>query len=131
MEDREIFKQMLLEAQKLMQVRFENGQGGVGVVRIEDGRYLTSVWNETLNSAVDLCAETGAILESHKLNKKVTHSLCLIQEEGGKRKIVAPCGVCQERLFFFGGGVLCAVNSSEENVEYKTLAQLQPFYWNN
>lgn len=127
--DEIIFQQMCNEARELLEKRFPNGEGGVGVVRIEDGRYLTSVWNETNNSCVDLCAETGAILEAHKLNKKITHSLCLVREESGERKILTPCGVCQERLYFFGGDVKCAINSSESDIKFLTLAKLQPYYW--
>ena len=128
MENHEIFEQMYEEAKALLYSRF-SGEGGVGVVRIEDGRLLTSVWNETLNSAVDLCAETGAILEAHKLNKKITHSLCLVVDENGEEKILAPCGVCQERLFYFGGDVLCALTGSIDNLQFKSLNELQPYFW--
>lgn len=129
MENREIFNKLYLEAKALMESRFA-GEGGVGAVMLEDGSILTSVWNETLNSAVDLCAETGAILEAHKLNKKITHSLCLVRDEEGKEKIIAPCGVCQERLFFFGKDVMCAINSEVSDIKFKSLSELQPYYWN-
>lgn len=129
MENREIFNKLYLEAKALMERRFTS-EGGVGAVMLEDGSILTSVWNETLNSAVDLCAETGAILEAHKLNKKITHSLCLIRDENGSEKIIAPCGVCQERLFYFGKDVVCAINSDVNDIKFKSLNELQPYYWN-
>lgn len=130
MDNKKIFDEMYSEAKALLDSRYGSLEGGVGVVRIEDGRYLTSVWNETLNSAVDLCAETGAILEAHKYNKRITHSLCLIRNEKGEEKVVAPCGVCQERLFYFGGEVVCAVSAKCGEVEFKSLNELQPYYWN-
>ena len=129
MTDSIIGKQMYNEALNLLNSRYGNGEGGVGVVRIEDGSYLTSIWNETLNSVVDLCAETGAILEAHKLNKKITHSLCLVRSESGELKILSPCGVCQERLFFFGKNVKCAITNKENKIIFKSLQELQPYYW--
>lgn len=48
-----------------------------------------------------LCMETGAILEAHKLNTKVTHTICVAREdENSEFTILTPCGVCQERLFY-------------------------------
>ena len=115
---------------KLLKDRFGSQEGGVGVVRVEDGTYYTSVWNETLNSSVDLCAETGAILEAHKFNKKITHSLCVVQKDNSDIiEILSPCGVCQERLFFFGGDVMCAISNPENKLIFKKLKYLQPYYW--
>ena len=37
--------------------------------------------NETANSSVILCIETGAMLEAHKYNEKVTHCLCLVRDD--------------------------------------------------
>jgi len=128
MTDSVIGNQMYDEALNLLNSRYGNSDGGVGVVRIDNGDYLTSVWNETLNSVVDLCAETGAILEAHKLNKKITHSLCLVRDNG-VLNILSPCGVCQERLFFFGENVKCAITNKENKIIFKTLKELQPYYW--
>ena len=117
---------------KFLFERFGNDEGGVGVVRVEDGTYYTSVWNETNNSAVDLCAETGAILEAHKFNKRVTHTLCVVKEKNSTNvKILTPCGVCQERLYFWGGDVKCAISNNENKVIFKKLSELQPYYWHN
>lgn len=47
--------------------------------------------------------ETGAIVEAHKFGKKVTHSICLARaDESSELKILSPCGICQERLFYWG-----------------------------
>lgn len=41
--------------------------------------------------------------EVHKLNKKVTHTLCLCrQNDNDNYEILTPCGVCQERLYYWG-----------------------------
>ena len=125
-----IEQEMFETAINFLNERYGNNAGGVGVVRIDNGKYLISVWNETLNSAVDLCAETGAILEAHKLNKKITHSLCVVRtEDGGKPTILTPCGVCQERLYYFGGEVMCAISNKENKLIFKPLNELQPYYW--
>lgn len=51
--------------------------------------------------------EVGAILEAHKLDEVVTHSLCIYREdENSTFVILTPCGICQERLVHWGGEVL-------------------------
>jgi len=107
-----------------------NKAGGVAVLRVETGEYLTSIWPESPNSSADLCAETGAICEAHKLNKQVTHSLCLCrQHDNDNHEILSPCGICQERLFYWGKEVLCAISTKDNSVIFKTLDELQPYYW--
>ena len=130
MVETQIEEEMYEVACKFLLERFKNEEGGVGVVRVEDGTLYTSVWNETNNSCVDLCAETGAILEAHKYNKKITHCLCVVKEENSNNiKILSPCGVCQERLWFFGGDVKCAIGNKENKIIFKKLKEIQPYYW--
>jgi len=79
-----------------------------------------------------LCIETGAILEAHKLNKKITHSLCVVRDdENSKFKVLTPCGVCQERLYYWGSDVKAAITSEDENLTFKTLEEIQPYHWTN
>jgi len=128
--EQEIGNEMYNKACKFLIKRFKNNEGGVGVIRVENGKYYTSVWNETNNSAVDLCAETGAILQAHKYNKKVTHSLCVVKEKDlNDITILTPCGVCQERLYFWGGDVKCAISNKENKIIFKKLSEIQPYYW--
>ena len=132
MTEKEIEQEMYDIGCVLLKERYGNLEGVVGVVRVEDGTYYTSVWNETLNSAVDLCAETGAILEAHKFNKKITHCLCVVKKANSDHiKILSPCGVCQERLYFFGGHVKCAISNEQNKIIFKKLSELQPYYWNS
>ena len=126
-----IEKEMFHKALNFLNERYgENKAGGVAVLRIETGEYLTSVWDEERNSSAYLCSETGAICEAHKLNKKVTHSLCLCrQEDNQPYEILSPCGICQERLYYWGKGVKCAISTKDNSIVFKTLEELQPYYW--
>ena len=133
MDDIKIGKEMYQKAIDFMDYRYGvNKAGGVAVLRIETDEYLISIWDEEVNENAYLCAEVGAICEAHKLNKKVTHSLCVCrQNDGESRKIVSPCGICQERLFYWGNDVKCAITNDNNDIIFKTLKELQPYYWNN
>lgn len=51
----------------------------------------------SLVDATNVCIETGAILEAHKFNDPVTHSICVVRDdENSTFKILTPCGICQE-----------------------------------
>lgn len=94
------------------------------------GRLLTSVAPETKNDALSLCMEVGAYLEGHKFNEAVTHSLCVYRDdEHSAFKILTPCGICQERLVHWGGGVLVAITNIDNKLIFKPVRELQPFHW--
>jgi len=121
-------------ATELADERFGEGEALVAAVLTEKGRVLTSVYAEAAVEAACLCAETGAICEAHKLGQKVVASLCLYRAASGSSFRVLPaCGVCQERLAFWGLDVLVAVPSqagaSEGPAEFKALRELRPHYW--
>ncbi len=83
-----------------------------------------------INASTELCMETGAILEAHKLNTKITHTICVVREnEHAEFTILTPCGVCQERLFYWGDQVKAAVTNSNGKLEYKMLKEIQPYHW--
>lgn len=114
----------------LVEARYPKGWGGAAAVRVEDGTIYTSVAPEVINDATALCMETGAILEAHKFNKKITHSICLAREdEYSPLKVLSPCGICQERLFYWGPQVQCAISNDTEAIIFKTLEELQPYHW--
>ena len=123
--------EMLNIATKFLDERYGKEAGCVAVLRLETGSYLTSVYTGDHNvSSVDLCAETGSICEAHKLNKKVTHSLCVYKGKESKTyEILSPCGVCQERLRFWGKGVKVAITNKENKLIFKTLEEICPHYW--
>lgn len=125
-----IAQQLYDAAKVLIEQRYATGWGGAAAVRVEDGTIYTSVAPHVINDATNLCIETGAILEAHKYEKKVTHSLCLVRDDEQAPFIVlSPCGVCQERLFYWGPKVQCAISTSGETIVFKTLQQLQPYHW--
>lgn len=108
------------------------GWGGAAAMYTNDGDILTSVAPEVINASTELCIETGAILEAHKFNTKVTHSICVVRDDEHKEfKVLTPCGVCQERLFYWGRDVKVAVSASKKNKQllFKSLEEVQPFHW--
>lgn len=114
----------------LVQERYPYGWGGASAVRTSSGRILTSVAPDTKNDALALCVEVGAYLEAHKLDEAVTHSLCICRDdECSDFKILSPCGICQERLLYWGGNVLAAITNPENEVIFKSVRELQPFHW--
>lgn len=117
-------------ARALIVSRYPKGWGGAAAVRTASGRILTSVAPDTKNDALSLCMEVGAFLEAHKLNEAVTHSLCIFREsEQGSFRVLSPCGICQERLVHWGGGVLVAVSNFENALVFKQIRELQPYHW--
>lgn len=64
-------------------------------------------------------------------NKKVTASVCVCRNEDGKFIILSPCGVCQERLWFWGEAVEVAVPYDQNASDWKAirLSELTPHYW--
>lgn len=114
----------------LIDERYPSGWGGAAAVRVEDGTIYTSIAPEVINDTTNLCMETGAILEAHKFNKKVTHSICLAREdEYSVLKVLSPCGICQERLFYWGPEVQCAISNEPQAIIFKTLKEMQPYHW--
>ncbi|MDA0153019.1 cytidine deaminase [Vibrio sp. Makdt] len=114
----------------LIKKRYPRGRGGAAAVRTETGKVLTSIAPDTKNDALSLCMEVGAFLEAHKLNEKVTHSLCICREdESTEFLVLSPCGVCQERLVHWGGDVKAAISTKENKLVFKTIRELMPHHW--
>ena len=96
--ERKLFEAVI----ELIEKRYPSGWGGAAAVALEDGSILTSIAPEVINASTELCMETGAILEAHKLNRKVTHSLCVVRDtEQAKPKVLTPC-VYAKNDFFTG-----------------------------
>lgn len=127
-----IEQEMYNRAVALIEKRYPTGWCGAAVVHTDKGNYFTSVSIETANASAVLCIETGAILEAHKYNEKVTHCLCLVRDdERSPFKILTPCGICQERLMYFGESVAVAVTTANNSLKFVTLKELQPYHWTN
>ena len=126
-----IIEQKLFQlARELIRQRYPVGWGGAAVIRTEQNHYFSSVAIETANSAASLCIEVGAICEAHKYNEKVTHCLCLVRDsETDPERILSPCGICQERLRFWGDEVQVGVTTPEGAPLFVPLKELQPYHW--
>ena len=130
MRDYEIEREMYRRAVELIEARYPTGWGGAGVVHTARGHYFTSVSIETANASAGLCIETGAMLEAHKYNEKVTHCMCLVREdENAPYRVLSPCGICQERLRYWGEDVQAAVTTTDEPLKFVALGELQPYHW--
>lgn len=81
MRNKDIEKEMYRLAVELIETRYPEGWGGAGAVHTSAGHYYTSVSNDTANGSACLCIETGAMLEAHKFNEKVTHCMCLVRDD--------------------------------------------------
>ncbi|MCL2372833.1 MAG: cytidine deaminase [Defluviitaleaceae bacterium] len=125
-----IEQKMFNIAAELICKRYPKGEGGAAVVRTEDDMYFTGIWLDTINESVSICIETGAICEAHKHGSRVTHSLCLSREdENSPFEILTPCGVCQERLRFWGDGVMVGITTPDRVLKFLPLSVVQPHHW--
>lgn len=130
MRDEAVEREMYRRAVQLIETRYPTGWGGAGVVHTQQGSYFTSVANETANSSVILCIETGAMLEAHKYNEKVTHCLCLVRVTSTRpTRCFLPCGVCQERRAIGATAVQVAVTAPGGALVFVPLKELQPHHW--
>lgn len=130
MNDLVLGEMMYSAALEFLGKRFPSGWGGCAVLYTEDGGMLISVALESFNGAAGLCMETGAMCEAQKYNYRVTHSLCVSRDsEDEEAKILTACGICQERLRYWGDGVKVAISNKENKVIFKTLRELSPNYW--
>ncbi|MHA2939681.1 cytidine deaminase [Vibrio sp. RC27] len=117
-------------AVELINSRYPSGWGGAAAVRTETGKILTSVAPDIKVESLGLCMEVGAYLEAHKLNEAVTHSLCIARDdEHSEFKVLSPCGVCRERLVHWGGDVMAAVSTPNDELTFKSIRELMPHHW--
>lgn len=130
MRNHDIEQEMVRLAVELIEKRYPTGWGGAGVVHTASGSYFTSVSIDTANASAILCIETGAMLEAHKYNEKVTHCMCLIRDdEHSPYRVLSPCGICQERLRYWGEDVQVAVTTPGSELTFVELRELQPYHW--
>lgn len=94
------------------------------------GRILLGSAPAALNPAVELCHETEPYCAAHRLGESVVATVCLYRGVDGVPRVLAPCGVCQERLATHGPHVLAAVPRGRESApEWVSLRDLMPHYW--
>lgn len=130
MRNKDIENKMYELAVELIKKRYPKGWGGAGVVRTANDNYYTSVALDVFNASCEICIETGAMLEACKYNEKITHCLCVTRDdEASEFKILSPCGICQERLRYYGPDVFVGVTANERL--FVKLSTLQPYHWSN
>ncbi|MDW5472688.1 hypothetical protein SAZ06_14260 [Staphylococcus equorum] len=72
------------------------------------------------------------MLEAHKEKDIITHLICVVgYDEYSEFKVLTPCGTCQERVLYWGNKIKVGVTNTDNEVKYKTLAELQPNHWSN
>ncbi len=118
------------EAAAFVRKRFPDVWGGAAALYTEEGKVLISVALESANAGAGLCIETGAMCEAQKFNYRVTHSLCVVREDGNSPfKILTPCGICQERLFYWGEDVEVAITNPGNAVIFMKLKDINRHSW--
>ncbi|GGB03596.1 cytidine deaminase [Macrococcus hajekii] len=127
-----IEEKLFEEAMSFIKKRYPEGWGGAAAMFSKKGQIYISVAPEVINAGTELCIETGAILEAHKNDDVITHSICIVRDdENSEFKVLTPCGICQERLLYWGNQVSVGVTTGEGHLTYKTLEELQPYHWTN
>lgn len=130
MNNQEIEQEMYRMATQFIEKRYPSGWGGAAVIHTKQGSFFTSAALESANASVLLCIEVGAMCEAHKFNEKVTHCLCVVKDdENSPFKILSPCGVCQERLRYWGEDVRVGVTTEDHSLLFVPLKELQPYHW--
>ena len=115
----------------LLEKRFPAAEGLAAAMYTNEGQILTSVVFDPEWGGGGLCAETGAICEAVKLNKRITASVCVSRLSGESPIVIlTPCGICQERLFHWGDQVEVATPDPDDARKWvaKTLDEVQPYY---
>jgi cytidine deaminase len=105
---------------------------GAAAMYTREGDLLTSTYRFVSNDNSILCYETGAICEAHKLGHSITASVCVARTPpSDKVLILTACGICQERLFYWGPEVEIAVPSPDDPSRWiaKKLGDVQPYFW--
>lgn len=117
----------------LMKLRFPLEEwAGAAAMYTREGALLTSLYMDRGYGPAGLCYETGAICEAHKLGHAITASACVSRAPHSDRiLILTPCGVCQERLLYWGADVEVAVPDPHDPTTWraKSLRDVQPYYW--
>lgn len=125
-----LHRDLWIAATQLAERRHPKGWGGAAAIRTKSGKILTSVSPDTHHTGLHLCMEVGAILEAHKWEETVTHSICVARKrESAPFEVLTPCGICQERLRYWGSGVMAAITHGGDELIFLSLGELGPHWW--
>ncbi len=118
-----------------LEKRFDKSEEDVVVAGAytEKGDVLFGVATDAFLNAACLCAETGPICEAQKLNLRLTAIVCIMREKPDSQYIfLTPCGLCQERLLYFGKSLTVVVPETDPTKwTVKKLGELHIHHWYN
>lgn len=113
--------------------RFPDGEEDVGAAAmlLQEGSIVTSTTPDYFNKMVDVCQETGSLLEAFKRDLAVAASVCVGRVSPGTFLVLSPCGVCLERLISHGPEVLVAVPdpSDATRARWVSVREAHPYFW--
>lgn len=101
-------------------------------IRLDDGSILTGIGLVNISSAAGFCAEVGPLAQAYTIDGQVVASICVNRSDDREKDLVlAPCGVCQERLALWGPdvGVGVADSTDARGWSSRRLVELMPYYW--
>jgi cytidine deaminase len=105
----------------------DTGEGVAAAAMASSGDVLLGVWIDAMVDSACLCAETGPICEAHRLGQQILATVCVRWRESDQATVLAACGVCQERLAYFGREVRVGVRSeSPAGYDFVPLTELRP-----
>lgn len=117
------------EAAEAEACRLGESSGVAAAAQTRSGAELVGVWIDAMVDSACLCAETGPICESHRMQDPIVASICVRWVKSSTPLVLPACGVCQERLAVFGTDVVVGVGRTSGVTEYMTLEELRPFPW--
>ena len=103
-------------------------------LRMDDGSIIVGIGFDNFNSGAGLCAEVGPIAQAYTEGRRVTGSICVNRSRDRQHDLVlAPCGLCQERLALWGPDVEVGVADGEEPRGWSSrwLKELNPYLLGN
>lgn len=112
--------------------RFPNQPwAGAAGMYTEDGEVLISTAIEVVSDQVSLCHEVGAMCEAYAKDKKIVATVCVSRDPQRRFVVLSACGVCQERLWYWGGDIEVAIPIDDDSTQWRavTLAEMSPHYW--
>ena len=101
-------------------------------LRMDDGSIRVGIALDNINSGAGLCAEVGPIAQAYTEGRRVVDSICVTRSRDRQHDLVlAPCGLCQERLALWGPDVEVGVFDAEDPRGWsgRRLGELNPHYW--
>ena len=101
-------------------------------LRMDDGSIRVGIALDNINSGAGLCAEVGPIAQAYTEGRRVVDSICVTRSRDRQHDLVlAPCGLCQERLALWGPDVEVGVFDAEDPRGWSSrrLGELNPHYW--